>query len=386
MDKYFLRAAALSICVLLLPSVLYAQDLSISQDDLWIELRPDGGYHLFIRYKPDISSVLLTETTQDPQMQADNYAYRTSERNAVNGDEIRLLNGYPIPKESGVYSLVSSTPEWHPELGWAYHIYIPHILYYGYEDKRYGEVPVGNGTYLNIRAFYYAYADYRGPFKDNPFMLSVLQAPPPAAEKGSYMQETVAAFTGIAGENTIYSSGPSDLAEQIGNILNKEKGAEVDVVICLDTTGSMRPHIEAVRSQLIQVLKETISETDSFRIGMVLFRDYNEDYLNKVVPFTNDFEVFQKNLNAIKLGNGGDIPEAIYEAIHAGATKFPWAAQSKIMILIGDAPPHPNPRGKITKHISDSELANREIKMHAIILPQWSNEARRRAPSVTNLK
>ncbi|MDR2718004.1 MAG: VWA domain-containing protein [Treponema sp.] len=370
MGKCSLRAAAFCIYAFLLPFFLYAQDLSLSRDDLRIELWPDGGYHLFIRYKPDISSVLITETTRDPQFQADNYAYRTAEKNPVNGDEIRLIDGYPIPKESGIYSLVSSTPERHPVLGWAYHIYIPHALYYGYEGGRRGEVQVGNGTYLNIRTFYYAYADYRGPFRDNPFMLQVLQDPPPGTIKGAYAKETVAAFTGIAGRNTVYSSGSFDLVRQIGDILKKEKGSELDIVICLDTTGSMRPHIEAVRLQLTQILREMTAETPSFRIGMVLFKDYHEEYVNRIVPFTADFDVFQKNLNAIQVGGGGDIPEAVYEALYVGAVNLSWAAESRIMILIGDAPPHPRPRGAINKQMAEMELAKREIKMYAIILPQ----------------
>ncbi|MDR0455960.1 MAG: VWA domain-containing protein [Treponema sp.] len=370
MGKCSSRAAALCIYTFLLPFFLYAQDLSISRDDVRIELRPDGGYHLFIRYKPDISSVLITETTRDPRFQADNYAYRTAEKNPVNGDEIRLIDGYPIPQESRIYSLVSSTPERHPVLDWAYHIYLPYVLYYGYEGGRHGEVPVGDGTYLNIRAFYYAYADYRGPFRDNPFMLQIVQDPPPAAAKGTYMKETAAAFTAIAGRNTVYSSGSSDLVKQIEDILKKEKGREIDVVICLDTTGSMRTHIDAVRLQLTNILREMIAEFPSFRIGMVLFKDYREEYLNRIIPLTADFDIFQGSLNAVKVGGGGDIPEAVYEAIYAGAANIPWAAESRIMILIGDAPPHPRPRGTITRQMAERELAKQGIKMYAIILPQ----------------
>jgi hypothetical protein len=370
MDRCFFRPILLGFYALALPFFLNAQDLSLSLDDLRIELRPDGGYHLFVRNKPDISSVLITETTRDPQFRAANYAYRAAEWNAVNGNEIRILDGSPITPENRIYSLVSSTPEQHPELGRAYHIYIPHVLYYGYEGGRQGEVHVGDGTYLNIRAFYYAHADYRGAFKDNPFMLQLLQELPPSVPVGAYIKETVAAFTEIAGPNTLYSRGSADLAEQIAGILRKEQGKSLDVVICLDTTGSMRRHVETVRSQLIMTLEEIVPQFPSFRLGMVLYRDYREEYLNKIIPFTSDFDVFQRNLNAIKVGGGGDIPEAVYEALHAGATGFPWEAESKIIILAGDAPPHPRPRGRISKQSADSELANREIKVHAIILPQ----------------
>ena len=369
MGKCFLFAVMINVCILLTPS-LHAQDLTLTPDDLRIELRPDGGYHLFVRYKPDISSVLLTESTRDPTFRAQNYAYRAPEKNEINGDEIRLINGYPIPAESRIYSLVSSTPIRHPGLGWAYHIYIPYMLEYGYESGRHGEVQVGDGTYLNIRAFYYAYADYRGAFRDNPFILRVKQEPKPAAAEPTYMQETVVAFSEIAGENVVYATGPSDLVEHIREILEREREKNVDIVLCLDATNSMKPYIDAVRAELIPMVAEMIAEFASFRLGMVLYKDYYDDFLNKIFPFSTDFRVFQRNLNAVRVGGGGDIPEAVYEALYEGAVKFPWAAESRIMILVGDAPPHPRPRGRITKEMVDREVLRREIKVHAVILPQ----------------
>ena len=363
-----LRIAVLGVMAFALPSFLAAQDLSLTPDDLLIELRPDGGYHLFIRCKPDISSVLITETTRDPLFRADNYAYRTLEKNSINGDEIRIIDGYPIPKENRIYSLISSTPEQHPVFGWAYHIYIPYILYFGYEGRRNGEVLVGDGTYLNLRTFYYAYADYRGPFKDNPFELRVLQEPPQDASK-EYMRETVAAFTEIAQGKTAYSDGPADIVKKIHDILAAENGNDLDLVICLDTTGSMRPYIDTIRTQLIAMLQELTPQLASFRIGMVLFRDYRDEYLNKIIPFTNDLNVLQQHLNAIRTAGGGDIPEAIYEALRTCAVQFEWKAPSKTIILIGDSPPHPKPRGKITKPMVESEMARQGIQTHAIILP-----------------
>ena len=360
----------LLLCVhaLLLPALLYAQDLGLSPNDLRIDMRSDGGYNLYIRYKKDISSVLLTETTRDPRFREDNYAYRAAERNNTNGDEIRLIDGYPIPRESKIYSLVSSSPKWHPDLGWAFHIYIPEVIYYGYEGGRNGEVRVGDGTYLNIRTFFYAYADYRGPFRDNPFMLHFAEDPPPPVLE-IYMQETVDSFTAIAERNTLYASGPADLAKLIEGIV-KDDTTDTDIVICLDTTGSMKSHAEALRLQLVNALRELFPASASFRIGMVLYRDYNEAYLNKVIPFTDNLNVLQRNLNEVRVGGGGDIPEAVYEALHAGATRFPWAARSRNMILIGDAPPHPHPRGRITQQMAADEATSRNINVHAIILPQ----------------
>ena len=76
---------------------LAAQDLAIGPDDIAITQSPKGGYNLYIRKKPGIGSVLLTETTRDPELKADNYAYRALEYNPVNGDEKRMLDGEFIP-------------------------------------------------------------------------------------------------------------------------------------------------------------------------------------------------------------------------------------------------------------------------------------------------
>jgi len=362
----------ISIFISIINLGLYSQDLTISSSDLLLELRADGGYHLFIRKKPGIASVLLTETTRDPTMRADNYAYRAGEWNAINGDEIRILNGVPIPKESKIYSLISSTVETHPVLGQAFHIYIPYILYYGYSPGRHGEVYLTDGTFLNIRAFSLPYADYRGSFRDNPFILEARQEPPPGPTEGKYTKETVEAFTEIAkfgnGE-LILSHGPDDVVDLIKDALDKEKGKTLDIVICLDTTNSMKKYIDPVRLKLIPMLNETLSGFPSFRIGMVLFKDYYESYLTFIIPFTNNFAQFQRDLNGIRVHGGGDIPEAVYEALYDGATKFKWEAQSRLMILIGDAPPHPKPRGKITKEMAENAAIEKNIKIHTMLLP-----------------
>jgi len=369
---------------------LYGQDLSINPGDISIELRADGGYHLFIRKKPDIRSVLLTETTRDPLMNSDNFAYRAGEWNAINGNEIRLLNGAPIPALSRIYSLVSSTVVNHPLFGEAFHIYIPYIIYYGYEDTRHGEVYLTDGTFLNIRSFSLPYADYRGVFRDNPFVLEAKQEPPmpeiiqepPAPETKNeaqpiqgqnYLQETVSAFTEIAkagkGE-MIFSSGPDHTIELIRNVLEAEKGKNLDLVICLDTTYSMSKYINSVRAKLIPMLSEMLPNFPSFRIGMVLYKDYHDTYLTKVIPFTNDFRKFQRDLNDIRVSGGSDIPEAVYEALYDGAKKFSWEKEAKIMILIGDAPPHPKPRGKITKDMVNQAIDEAGIKVYAMVMPQ----------------
>ena len=350
---------------------IFSQDLSLNPDDIRLEQKADGGFHLFIRKKPEIASVLLTESTRDPSQQADNYAYRAPEWNAVNGDEIRLLNNVPITRESRVFSLVDSTPENHSELGEAFHIFIPWIVYYGYDNSRNGEVYMADGTYLNIRTFSYPYADYNGSFADNPFLLQAVQKETGETE-GVFMTEAEKSYSEIASEGKgdfIYAETPEDLVQKINDALKEEAGKSVDVVLCMDATGSMGPYINGLRRMLIPMMKETIAGFSDFRIGMVLYRDYRDEYLNKIIPFTKDFNVFQRNLNAVYPKGGGDIPEAVYEALFEAADKFSWEAESRLVILVGDAPPHPRQRGKISKEMVYRMVSEKNIKVNAILLP-----------------
>jgi hypothetical protein len=359
------------LAVFCLGGALFAQDLSIAPGDLRIEQRADGGFHLFIRKKAGIASVLITESTRDPSLNADNYAYRTREWNAVNGDEVRLLNGVPIPKESGIWSLIDSSVEPDAQFGEAFHIYIPHILIYGYPWARSSEIYVIDGTYLNIRAFALPYGDYSGAFKDNPFTVSVVQRPLEGPPEGNFMKDTVEAFTEIAASGKLaWSTGPGDLVDKIKSILDDASGDTLDLVLCLDTTSSMKDDIDSVRLMLIPMLREIIGEYSRFRIGMVLYKDYFDEYLNRIIPFTGDFGSFQRDLNAITVSGGRDIPEAVYEALYEAAIKFPWEADERLIILIGDAPPHHRQRGSISKDMVDRAVEERGPKVNAIILPQ----------------
>jgi hypothetical protein len=354
-------------------SSLAAQDLGIGAADLRVTQGADGGFHLYIRKKPAINSVLLTESVRDPAMREDNYAYRAAEWNTINGDELRLVDGEILPQESNLWSLIDSTPERHSELGEAFHIYIPYIIYYGYPWTRNGEIYVGNGTYFNIRAFEKPYADYTGAFRDNSFLLEVAQRPLAGPPSGNYMKDTEDAFREIArterGE-AVRSAGPSDLIAAISGILRKERGNSLDIVFALDTTASMKDDIAAIRESLSATLSKELSGWQQVRIGIVLYKDYGDTYVTKVIPFTSSFDRFQRSLLDITVGGGRDIPEAVYEALYETATKFRWQAESRLAILIGDAPPHPRPRGKISKEIVTKALNTHEIKVSAIILPQ----------------
>lgn len=363
-----------------LVSGLAAQDLRIGPEDIRIIQSPDGGYHLYIKKKPDIQSVLLTESTRDPSHQAASYAYRAPEWNPVNGDEKRMLDGQFIPPESRIFSLIDSTPETRTPLGEAFHIWIPWVLQYGYSWTRHGEIQVLDGTYINIRAFSKPYGDYTGKFLDNPYRLRFTQKPveQPAPDSVQYSKGAVEKFSSLAQATNgrmRYAQGPEDLIPLIRANLEPAGSRGLDLIVVLDATESMIDDIDEIRRSIIPVLEDVLVPWPSWRIALVLYKDYFDDFLTKnACAFTNDLGVFRRALSSFRVQGGRDIPEAVYEGLDA-ALAYPWTRENeKRIILIGDAPPHPKPRGRVTEQGVLSRAAELDVQIDVIILPHGSTD------------
>ena len=386
------------------------QQLRITADN--VRLVPDsanGGYHLYVKKTENVNSILLTETTKDPEGKSDSYAYRAKEYNKINGDEIRFLDGKKLESEGAKYSLVDSTPERTKVFGEedeAFHIYIPETIVYGYEWSRKGEITIGKGTFINIRSFEKPYADYTGDYMDSPFMFDlkvqkrivkkpVPKVEPPLPEPEPEPEpidepETVLTddYNPVASErfkemsdDIIYSKGPETIIDDIRGLLEDVKDKDnLDLVFAIDATGSMKNDIDKLKTDMQPLLQELFGETPGTRVGLLFYRDYGDtfkymDLPVKVFPFTSNYTSFSKNLNSIRIygKEGGDIPEAVYEAMYASCEFYSWrtTAQKKI-ILIGDAEPHPTPRGskKYSKDYVMGIAESRKIKIHSILLPK----------------
>lgn len=374
--KYF----AIVAYILIMIFKVFTLDLSISQTDIKLQKDGEKGYHLYIRKKNDINSVLLCETTKDPQGNATNYAYRATEFNEVNGNEKRMLDGKFLESEGAKYSLIDSTTELDKDLGQAFHLFIPAELEWGYPWGRNGKIKIGMGTFVNIRVFEKPYADYAGAFSDNPFMFNFTTIKTVLTDE--YSPDAVKAFKDISKKGEItYSKGPETIVDDImKSLLTVNPKEKVDVVFAVDTTGSMKDDIEVLRKEFIPSLQKELASFGDLRLGLLLYRDYNDNYNYKNLPvkffdFTDSPDKFFKQLNSFKIyGNeGGDIPEAVYEALYASINFYNWDEKSiKKIILIGDAEPHPKPRGykiKCTKELVEEQALKKGITIDAIITP-----------------
>ncbi|NOY07864.1 MAG: VWA domain-containing protein [Spirochaetes bacterium] len=362
------------ICFIILVPPLWSQaELLLTQKDLSVEQNIKGGYDLWIRKKDGIASVLLAESTRDPSKKNPVFTLRDPGYNPVNGNEKRILNGKFLNSKTKLYFLVDSSPEKYKKFGEAFHIFIPYVVVYGYPWSRTGELQILDGTFLNLRTFSRPYADYSGDFKDNPFVLHVVQHRVLKDSAGKYMKEAVDKLTAIAesaGGKAVLSRGEDDMVDKIGDILDAAPGKTLDLVLALDTTESMYNDMPALKKRIIPLLREHTSKFSYFRVGLLFYKDYMDEYLVKPFPFTNNLSVIQRYINGVRVNGGRDIPEAVFEALYSSIHSYKWKAESRLIILIGDAPPHPKPLGKITADMVYRDAGKYRIKINTIILPQ----------------
>ena len=332
-------------------------DLLFGEDgDAYIELSEDNeGFFLFIRNREGLGSILITESSADPEKKTDSFAFRAWDWNPYNGDERRILDGEFLESERPLYFLVDSTPEETRYFESAFRIFIPYQLTYGYPWSREGQVEVHQGTWLNIRTFEKPYADYSGAWRDNPVLLNMKVLPPPPVPE---------VLTERDGPVENAEEAVERIAEIIGNT-----GGNIDVVLVVDTTVSMKDDVGFIRDSLVPLVRNQVADFENFRVGLVLYRDYKEAYLTRAGRFTTSLDDLQSSLNRVTVSGGRDMEEAVTEGLYSALTEFDWSAPERLVIQVGDAPAHIEPRGAITPQMVEEEAARLGVSIYPIRLP-----------------
>ncbi|MGN0806419.1 MAG: vWA domain-containing protein [Candidatus Coproplasma sp.] len=125
----------------------------------------------------------------------------------------------------------------------------------------------------------------------------------------------------------------------------------IDVVFCIDGTGSMAPCIESVKSnarrfhlEFVSAMTDLGSEIDSMRVKVIVFRDYHDDGDQAMVESSffelpTDTADFEKFLADISANGGGDGPENGLEAMYyAMKSDFTTGAKDRqVIVLFTDA-------------------------------------------------
>lgn len=117
----------------------------------------------------------------------------------------------------------------------------------------------------------------------------------------------------------------------------------LDLVFCVDLTGSMGGLINSARAHIGRVLDALKAELgDGLHVGFVGYRDHSDgpQKLLQVEPLSADVARVRKVIDEVKVDGGGDAPEAVYSGL-IKCLELKWREGSyRVVILIGDAPPH----------------------------------------------
>ena len=136
----------------------------------------------------------------------------------------------------------------------------------------------------------------------------------------------------------------------------------VDLVLCIDSTGSMRHVIEFVKQNALVLYRDVAEamarkhkEIQRMRVRVIAFRDYLADGDNAMLAsdfFTlpDQASAFDGCLSGIQARGGGDIPEDGLEAL-GYAIRSDWTREGvkrrHIIVVWSDAPTHELGHGRI---------------------------------------
>jgi hypothetical protein len=117
----------------------------------------------------------------------------------------------------------------------------------------------------------------------------------------------------------------------------------LDIVLVMDTTGSMGDELEYLKVELQAIAAEVNHEFPQVdqRWGMVAYKDVGDEYVTRVADFA-DIGSFSRSLGIEHASGGGDMPEAMDLALHA-SSGLSWRRgddTARLVFLVGDAPPH----------------------------------------------
>ncbi|KAF0541053.1 kinase-like protein [Gigaspora margarita] len=127
-------------------------------------------------------------------------------------------------------------------------------------------------------------------------------------------------------------------------IVNIEDSMNFDLCFVLDCTGSMSPYIEAAKEHILKVASYVNSHNSNFKfwVGFCGYRDhYNHSNRLQIFDFNNSLEKFKTYItNKVTAISNNDEPEDVLGGLNAAITEMTWSNATRILIHIGDAPPH----------------------------------------------
>ena len=136
------------------------------------------------------------------------------------------------------------------------------------------------------------------------------------------------------------------ISDEIVEITAESAGLAVtklDLMLMIDTTGSMSDELRYLQKELEDVLHRIgqAGEGVSIHMSVNFYRDEGDDYIVRDFEFTGDHASALQQLLRQEADGGGDYPEAVHQALDSIVYGHQWRNDAvKLCFFVLDAPPH----------------------------------------------
>lgn len=151
-------------------------------------------------------------------------------------------------------------------------------------------------------------------------------------------------------------------------------GTSADIVILIDTTGSMSPSLKQLQEKCGRFSEQLDRQALPHRFALIGFGDTNDGQWLDSHDFTSDVEEFRTQVADISRFDGGDLPESALDAIEA-ALKLPFDEDAMHRIyLVTDATFHsPAASGATAVRIAE-QLEEKRALLEVFSRPQFQSD------------
>ena len=127
----------------------------------------------------------------------------------------------------------------------------------------------------------------------------------------------------------------------------------LEIVICLDSTGSMGGVIEPAKKNLVALIERLRHLAPRLRVGLVTY----DDAARLRSPLTTDEKELERDFHKVVADGGDDYPEGVDKAIAVALRQDKVACSgkaSRVIVVVGDAPPHDDDVSSMLKAVAKS--------------------------------
>lgn len=179
---------------------------------------------------------------------------------------------------------------------------------------------------------------------ENPIQAHVeVDTLPPALDTLMFSKVALDCFFDLGkstGGEFYYKTAVESVHETIISVIEDHGENGSDIIFLIDKTGSMQNDIDSMRINLNLIIDQ-LEELKDIRLGVAAYGDKNVDgpdwYGNSAI--SDNYQTTRSFINKLRVSDGGDYPESVYDGLAKVITETKWRKNSKkIILVIGDAP------------------------------------------------